>query len=245
MSKTPARLDAHCVRTRSRRVLTKVLTGSKRTKRLTSENEAGFDATANATVLRHNTSTVLSHNLDERVPRILSVPTVQTVDQILRVDHAGECGAIRIYRSQISIARRLHPACVAALEEMLSHELQHFQTFDNLLKVRGVRPCYALPFWMVGGWVLGTFTALLGERAIWVCTAAIENTVNAHLDHQVAVLSANDSAALAAVESIRRDEAAHEDHAVRHGGESGGLYRALRWIVKGATSLAIWLSTKL
>jgi ubiquinone biosynthesis monooxygenase Coq7 len=169
----------------------------------------------------------------------------QTVDQILRVDHAGECGAIRIYRSQIAVARILHPDCVADLSRMLDHELRHFQTFDSLLKARGIRSCHALPLWMIGGALLGTFTALMGKKAIWVCTAAIENTVNEHLDHQVAVLAATDSEALAAVESIRRDEQEHEDHAVRHGGESRGLYRVLRWLVKGATSTAIWMSTKL
>jgi len=128
---------------------------------------------------------------------------------------------------------------------MLEHELRHFRTFDGLLKARAIRPCYALPLWMIGGWMLGTVTSLLGERAIWVCTAAIESTVNQHLDHQVAVLASRDPEALAAVESIRRDEEQHEDYAVEHGGEAPGLYRALRWIVKGATSLAIWLSTKL
>lgn len=174
-----------------------------------------------------------------------SVTTVQTVEQILRVDHAGECGAIRIYRSQIAVARLIHPRCVSALERMLEHELRHYQTFDALLKSRGVRPCYALPLWMVGGWVLGSLTALLGERAIWVCTAAIENTVNQHLDHQVAVVSRSDPEALAAVESIRRDEQEHEDHAVLNGGDGQRLYRPLRWMVKGATSLAIWMSTKL
>jgi ubiquinone biosynthesis monooxygenase Coq7 len=173
------------------------------------------------------------------------VTTAQSVDQILRVDHAGECGAIRIYRSQIAIARVLHPGCVPALEHMLGHELTHFETFDRLLKARKVRPCHALPLWMAGGWMLGTITALFGERAIWVCTAAIENTVNDHLEHQVAVLRVQDPEALAAVESIRRDEKEHEQHAVAHGGESRGLYRVLRWIVKGATSFAIWLSTKL
>jgi 3-demethoxyubiquinol 3-hydroxylase len=176
---------------------------------------------------------------------LATMPTVQSVEQILRVDHAGECGAIRIYRSQIAVARVLHPECVAALAEMLEHELRHFRTFDSLLKARKIRPCYALPFWMVGGWLLGSITSLLGQRAIWVCTAAIENTVNQHLDHQVAVLAAHDPEALAAVESIRRDEEQHEDHAVRHGGEGRGLYRVLRWIVKGATSLEIWMSTKL
>lgn len=171
--------------------------------------------------------------------------TVQTVEQILRVDHAGECGAIRIYRSQIIVARVLHPRCVSDLQRMLEHELRHFRMFDALLKARGVRPCYALPLWMVGGWILGTSTALLGTKAIWVCTAAIENTVNQHLDHQVAVLSQTDPEALAAVESIRRDEEEHEDNAVKNGGAGRGLYGVLRWLVKGATSLAIWLSTKL
>lgn len=170
---------------------------------------------------------------------------VQTIDQILRVDHAGECGAIRIYRSQIAVARILHPDCVPDLSRMLEHELRHFRTFDSLLKARGIRSCYALPLWMVGGWMLGSFTALLGKKAIWVCTAAIENTVNQHLDHQVEVLSRSDPEALAAVESIRRDEEEHEDHAVKNGGEGRGLYRVLRWLVKGATGLAIWLSTKL
>lgn len=170
---------------------------------------------------------------------------MKDVERILRVDHAGECGAIRIYRSQIAIARVFQPQCVAALSEMLTHELRHFRTFDDLLKSRGIRHCYALPLWMAGGWILGSLTALLGERAIWVCTAAIENTVNDHLEHQVATLSDHDPEALAAVESIRRDEEAHEEHAVSHGGEGPGLYRVLRWFVKGATSFAIWLSTKL
>ena len=171
--------------------------------------------------------------------------TVQTVDQIIRVDHAGECGAIRIYRSQIAVARILHPECVPDLSSMLDHELRHFRTFDSLLKARGIRSCYALPLWMVGGSILGSFTAFLGKKAIWVCPAAIENTANQHLDHQVAVLSSKDPEGLAAVESIRRDEEEHEHHAVKNGGEGRGLYRGLRWLVEGATGLAIWLSTKL
>lgn len=170
---------------------------------------------------------------------------VQSVEQILRVDHAGEYGAIRIYRSQLAIARLLQPQCVDALEEMLQHELRHFQTFDSILTRRGIRTCCALPLWMAGGFILGSVTALLGERAIWVCTAAIESTVNEHLEHQVVVLAMKDPEALSAVESIRRDEKAHEDHAVKSGGDGRGLYLPLRWLVKGATSFAIWLSTKL
>lgn len=168
----------------------------------------------------------------------------EDVARILRVDHAGERGAISIYQAQLLIARSLHVDCVAALTEMLAHERRHFQTFDSLLKSRGIRHCYALTFWAIGGACLGMITALLGKRAIWVCTAAIENTVNEHLVHQTAFL-ADDPEALAAVRSIQRDEQAHELHAVDHGGTGGGLYTLLRAVVMAATSFAIWLSTKL
>jgi len=93
--------------------------------------------------------------------------------------------------------------------------------------------------------VLGLCTALCGPRAIWVCTAAIENTVNAHLEHQVAFLRGADDEVLSAVESIRKDEESHEAHAAAHGGRATGPYVVLRWLIVGATSLAIWLSTKL
>lgn len=169
----------------------------------------------------------------------------EEVARILRVDHAGERGAISIYRAQLLIARILHPGCVAALTEMLGHEQRHYQTFDSLLKSRHIRHCHALAFWAVGGACLGAITALLGERAIWVCTAAIENTVNEHLVHQTAFLADTDPEALAAVRSIQRDEQAHEQHAVDHGGSGGGLYSLLRGLVMAATSFAIWLSTRL
>jgi ubiquinone biosynthesis monooxygenase Coq7 len=170
---------------------------------------------------------------------------VGSVNQMLRVDHAGERGAISIYTAQIFVSRLLHRECVPALQEMLVHERRHFQTFQSLLDARGVRHCYALTFWAVGGLLLGTLTALMGERAIWVCTSAIENTVNEHLEHQVRFLAESDVEALVAVESIRRDELAHEIHAIEHGGRSNGLYRILHDLVRGVTSFAIWLSTKL
>ena len=165
--------------------------------------------------------------------------------QLLRVDHAGERGAICIYRGQIAVARLLHKPLVDPLEEMLSHELRHFSTFDAILKHRDIRSCHALALWALGGWVIGITTALMGERAVWVCTAAIENTVNEHLEHQVDFLGQADLEVFAAVQSIRRDEEAHENHALEHGGHGGGLYAILRWTIRGATSLAIWLSTKL
>src|ERR1700733_7014282 len=99
---------------------------------------------------------------------------IRSVAHVLRVNHAGERGAICIYRGQIAVSRLFYPGCVDALTEMLGHERTHFNTFDEILLTRGIRSCRALAFWAVGGWVLGIVTALFGPKAIWVCTAAIE-----------------------------------------------------------------------
>jgi ubiquinone biosynthesis monooxygenase Coq7 len=170
---------------------------------------------------------------------------IGSADQILRVNHAGERGAICIYRGQLLVSRILHPSCVEPLADMLSHEQRHFLVFDTILKARGLRHCHALFFWATGGWLLGISTAMLGKRAIWACTAAIESTVNGHLEHQLEFLGPRDPEVLAAVESIRVDEQAHEHHARESGGDAGGVYIVLRFAIKGATSLAIWLSTRL
>ena len=170
---------------------------------------------------------------------------IASPDHVLRVNHAGERGAICIYQSQLAVARMLHPTCVKPLEEMLAHERQHYLAFESILRRRGVRQCHALPLWALGGYALGALTALLGERAIWACTAAIERTVNEHLEQQVAFLEGRDHEVLAAVQSIRRDEEAHADHARAQSGETAGAYSALRWLIRSATTFAIWLSARL
>lgn len=179
------------------------------------------------------------------VGRLRSVAIAGSVEQILRVDHAGERGAICIYQSQLAVARVIYPSCVEQLAEMLSHEIDHFYRFDAILKERGIRQCHALAFWALGGWALGIITALCGQRGIWVCTAAVENTVNAHLEHQVEFLKGCDSEAFEAVQAIRSDEEAHEQHANERLGNAVGPYKLLWWFVAGSTSFAIWLSTRL
>jgi ubiquinone biosynthesis monooxygenase Coq7 len=170
---------------------------------------------------------------------------IQSSAQILRVNHAGELGAISVYTGQILISRLLHPACVPALSDMLVHERKHFRTFDEILRARTLRPCHALVLWAVGGWVLGVFTAILGQRAVWICTAAIESTVNAHLAHQVDFLRGSDQQVLAAVQSIQSDEALHEEYARERGGNPAGFYGLLWRSITAATGCAIWLSTRL
>ena len=169
---------------------------------------------------------------------------MKEVERIIRVDHAGEFGAIHIYRSQLFICRYLYKDMVPQLEEMLEHENEHFQIFDGLLKKRQIRSCHALYIWAFGGALLGLFTALIGRNAIWVCTDSIESTVLHHLEWQLDFLSEHDTQAYNAVLSIKKDEEAHLELGQINGVKSP-VYRPLFWLVRKSTEIAIWLSTKL
>lgn len=169
---------------------------------------------------------------------------LNNIHRILRVDHAGEYGAIHIYRAQLLIARLCHPEIVPTLAEMLAHEKIHYQRFDTLIKTRAIRPCYAIQLWALGGFLLGVGTALLGRNAIFVCTHAIESTVLHHLTSQLDYLKSRDTQAHAAVLSIQSDEQSHQAIGEKYGKKSR-LNRPLYCIVDRATRLAIWLSTKL
>jgi ubiquinone biosynthesis monooxygenase Coq7 len=166
------------------------------------------------------------------------------VERILRVDHAGEFGAISIYRAQLALARWLYKDVVPKLEEMLAHEREHFRRFDSILKARRIRSCYALYIWAAGGAVVGFITGALGRNAIWVCTDSIESTVLHHLEWQLTFLSAHDAEVHAAVLSIKGDEEAHRDFGQTNGVRSP-IYAPVFWVVRRSTEIAIWLSTKL
>ncbi|WP_440905667.1 demethoxyubiquinone hydroxylase family protein [Catenovulum sp. SX2] len=166
------------------------------------------------------------------------------VQRILRVDHAGELGAINIYTAQLFLAKYFYHDIVAELQDMLLHEKQHFNTFDSLLKSRGLRSCYALRLWAIGGFLLGLFTALLGRNAIWICTNAVETTVLHHLESQLDLLKFIDKEAYAAVLSIKTDEENHQSTAVNNASNSCFAW-PINILVGNTTKFAIWLSTKL
>lgn len=166
------------------------------------------------------------------------------IERIIRVDHAGELGAINIYKSQLLISKYIYKDIVPELNEMLTHEKEHFETFDNLLKKHSIRTCYALWFWAFGGFLLGLLTALMGRNAIWVCTNAIETTVLHHLTWQLDYLNEHDKEAYDAVYSIKSDEEAHQSIGATRGSDTF-MYKPIFFIVKTSTKVAIWLSTKL
>ena len=166
-----------------------------------------------------------------------------TIARIVRVNHAGEFGAIRIYSAQILVAARLWPDCVAKLAEILGHERDHCTAFLASMPARNSRPCRVMQFWSWGGWLLGFVTALLGRRGIWACTAAVEAAVHRHLDDQLHFLSGRDPDLHATILAIREEELSHLHHAEEQLRSPGRSLRLLRSMVSVATDCLIWLST--
>lgn len=165
------------------------------------------------------------------------------VRRILRVNHAGEYGAIRIYQAQIVVARFIAPDLLPFLTETLSHEKEHRRRFRELMTLRSVYPCGAMPVWGIGGYAMGFVTALLGRDAILVCTESVERTVHAHLDKQLDALGTTDSEVSTVIRAIQQEELGHLDHALTNR-TSNALF--LRWLSRGislATATLIWLST--
>lgn len=157
----------------------------------------------------------------------------------LRLNHAGELGAIAMYRAQIRIGERRKHAHVAMLRDILQHEYRHYDLFSELLAARGERGCRMLPLAYWGGALLGLSTALLGERAVMVCTRSAEDVVNRHLEAQLRELAGVDSEAHDAIASIVEDERSHQHEAQSRIGRENALARLVHWTVVAGTAAAI------
>lgn len=168
-----------------------------------------------------------------------------TIGRIVRVNHAGEYGAIRIYSAQIALARRLSPSVVPALEKMRADEIDHCAKFFAAMPARGSRPCRIMRLWSLGGYVLGAVTALMGRRTIWICTAAVEETVHRHLDEQMHFLASRDLGLHDVIHGSRAEELEHLHHAEDQlgEGEDGMGARTLRATIGAVTGTLVWLST--
>jgi ubiquinone biosynthesis monooxygenase Coq7 len=166
-----------------------------------------------------------------------------TVARILKVNHAGEYGAIRIYRAQIWMARRTCPDVVDFLQETLAHEISHCSLFLAAMPERAARPCRIMALWGNGGLLLGFVTALLGRQGIWICTAAVEAAVHRHLEDQLLFLQNRDPNLHSIVRSIQGEELLHLNHAEQRIEVRSLWSRVLRSFISTATDGAIWLST--
>lgn len=166
-----------------------------------------------------------------------------TIRRLLKVNHGGEYGAIRIYRAQLAIARRIYPEVAPLLDEILRNELRHFEAFTSAMPSRGARPCRLMGLWSCGGLVLGACTALLGRHAIWTCTAAVEHSVHRHMVDQLKFLANKDAELHALVEGIQLDELRHLDTASAHSRSPAVIRTVLYSVVFAVTDVLIWLST--
>lgn len=163
---------------------------------------------------------------------------------VMKVDHAGEHGAICVYRGQILMARWRAPALVGELRQFLAHELRHRALFAAELQRRGRRRCISYHLCGLGGWMLGLLTGLAGAQAIAATTVAIEQVVLAHLERQMEQL-AEDPNAYGAVMNIVLEEREHRDRAALALRQGAFWPRLLLPVVGAATSLVIWSGMRL
>jgi len=166
--------------------------------------------------------------------------------EILRVDHAGELGAVHIYRGQRAVfeAARDRGAVAATLTEMEDHEQVHLEAFDRLLNERRVRPTLLAPFWRAAGFALGAGTALLGEKAAHACTEAVETVIEAHYAEQIEELAKQEPELAAQLVRFREEELAHRDRAVDEGAREAPAYGFLSGVIRAGCRLAIKVSEK-
>jgi len=162
--------------------------------------------------------------------------------RMIRVDHAGEYGAARIYAGQLAVLGETDAAPI--LQHMKDQEQVHLDTFSALVAERGIRPTALLPLWHVAGFVLGAGTALLGRRAAMACTVAVEEVIDEHYAEQAAALGEDERPLRETIERFRREEIEHRDIGLEHEAEKAPGYRILTTLIKAGCKVAIRLSER-
>ena len=166
------------------------------------------------------------------------------LDRILRVDQAGEYGAVRIYAGQMAVMgdRAPHSDKVA---HMAAQEADHRAAFDALLARRGARPTALQPIWHVAGFALGAVTALMGPKAAMACTAAIETEIDNHYGHQLDELAGSDPELCDLIAQARAEEVEHRATALASGAEQAPAYPLLSGAISLGCRLAIRISERI
>lgn len=168
--------------------------------------------------------------------------TSDQISRFLRVDHAGELGAKRIYEGQIAVLRD-HPVA-AEIEHMKEQEQVHLDTFERLLNDYEVRPSVMTPFWNTAGYVLGAVTAAMGPKAAMACTIAVEEVIGEHYKNQADVLDDDEAELRGIIAQFRDEELEHRDTAIDHDGEQAIGYPVMRQIIQSGCRAAIKLAER-
>jgi 3-demethoxyubiquinol 3-hydroxylase len=169
-------------------------------------------------------------------------------ERMIRVDHAGEYGAVRIYAGQLAVLGRGGKGDV--IRHMAAQEQVHLRTFNDMVADRRVRPTAMLPFWHLAGFALGAVTAALGEKAAMACTVAVEEAIDVHYTAQLATLDELGTSGPAeselrrTVETFRTEERGHRDIGLDHGATQAPGYRLLSRFIKAGCRAAIAISER-
>lgn len=170
------------------------------------------------------------------------------IEQMIRVDHAGEYSAVHIYAGQLAVleSKLRHRKAAQTIKRMAQQEQDHLDTFDRLIVERRVRPTVMAPVWQAAGYALGAATALMGVKTAMACTVAVEEVIDEHYARQSQTLAAfHDDELKEIIETFRADEIQHRDTALAQGARQAPAYSLLTGAIKVACRLAIKISEKI
>jgi len=168
------------------------------------------------------------------------------VKEFIRVDHAGERGAIKIYEGQLLALNTFikDDDLKKKIEEMKIHEKEHCDYFENEIKKRKIEPTKFLPLWDILGVSLGFGSTILGKKAAMLCTASVEEVIDEHYSNQIKQLESDEKKLKEKIIKFRKDELHHKDIAYKEGATKKGLYSILDKIIKTGSKIAINISEK-
>ena len=169
------------------------------------------------------------------------------VEEFIRVDNAGERGAVKIYEGQLLALNTFvkNESLKKTIEEMKVHEMEHCQFFENEIKKRNIKPTKLLPLWDLLGVGLGFGSTLLGKKAAMLCTASVEEVIDKHYQDQINQLESDEKDLKSKIIKFREDELHHKDIAYEQGASKKGLYSIMDKIIKTGSKIAINISEKI
>ncbi|MDC0232218.1 demethoxyubiquinone hydroxylase family protein [Pelagibacteraceae bacterium] len=169
------------------------------------------------------------------------------LEEIIRVDHAGERGAIKIYEGQLLALNTIKEDknLKRIIEEMKEHEKEHLEYFEKEIHKRNMKPTYMLPLWDLMGISLGFGTALLGKKAAMLCTASVEEVIENHYENQLSKIGDDEKDLKTKIEKFKGDEVNHKNTAYESGATKSGLYSIMDKIIRTGSKIAITISEKI